>query len=106
MMNINLPPQHNLPQSAPYSGITDRRHAPYPFGTLAWLVNIQNHLLNGPKAERRTDNSRQEQKRKFAQYPGPLSGPSRSEAKHSPALLNSEERKMIQNLYLNTISHP
>jgi hypothetical protein len=83
--------------------VNDRRKIPYPFGSPEWVRNIENHYLALPKSNRRHLNRRNEERRAPDRRQQQLSEQLRSEKKYSPILLTQEERKLIEDLYLNDL---
>ncbi|MGZ5008113.1 MAG: hypothetical protein ACXWE9_02400 [Methylobacter sp.] len=80
---------------------TDRRKTPYPFGSPEWIENIKNHYLAWPKSNRRDISRRGTERRAIERRQQSLSEQRRSEQKYSPILLTEEERRLIEDLYLN-----
>lgn len=83
--------------------ITDRREIPYPFGSREWVENIKNHYLAWPKSNRRDTSRRNNERRAAERRLEQLSEQRRSEKKYSTILLTREERKLIEDLYLNDL---
>ncbi len=81
----------------------DRRNIPYPFGSPEWVENIKNHYLAWPKSNRRGANRRNHERRTVERRQQQLSDQLRSEKKYSSILLTQEERKLIEDLYLNDL---
>jgi len=83
--------------------IADRREIPYPFGSEEWVKNIKEHYLAWPKTNRRTTNRRNAERREQERRQHQLSEQRRSEKKFSVVLLTTEERKLIEDLYLGDL---
>ena len=98
---INL--RKNLRRSTVTRRIADRRVVPYEFGSPEWIENIKKNYLAWPKTNRRTMNRRSDDRRSPDRRSQHSSEQSRSERKYSRILLTSEERKLIEDLYLNDI---
>lgn len=95
--------RHNPRRSSMTRRMTDRRKIPYPFGSPEWVENIKNHYLAWPKSNRRNMNRRSDERRAIERRQQLLSEQRRSEKKYSPILLTQEERKLIEDLYLNDL---
>lgn len=83
--------------------VADRRKIPYPFGSPEWVENIKNHYLAWPKADRRNVDRRTSERRAVERRLQQLSEQRRSEKKHSLILLTQEERKLLEDLYMNDL---
>lgn len=83
--------------------IADRRQIPYPFGSREWVENIKNHYLAWPKSNRRAQSRRSDERRAAERRIQQLSEQLRSGKKFSPILITQEERKLIEDLYLNDL---
>ncbi|PPK76289.1 hypothetical protein B0F87_104382 [Methylobacter tundripaludum] len=93
--------RHNPRRASMTRRKTDRRKIPYPFGSPEWVENIKNHYLAWPKSNRRDMSRRSDERRASERRQQLLSEQRRSEKKYSPILLTQEERKLIEDLYLN-----
>lgn len=82
----------------------DRRKVPYPFGSPEWVENIKKHYLAWPKTNRRNLSRRSNERRAVERRMQQLSEQHRSEKKHSLILLTQEERKLIEDLYMNDLN--
>jgi hypothetical protein len=81
--------------------VSDRRQIAYPFGSPEWLENIQNTYAAWPKAERRNHIRRMEDRRTADRRHAQASEQQRAGRKYSRIVLTSEERQLIQSLYLS-----
>lgn len=81
--------------------ITDRREIPYPFGSQEWLENVKKHYLVWPQSNRREAGTSTNDRRAAERRRRPFSEQRHSEEKCSMPLLTQEERKLIEDLYLN-----
>lgn len=98
---INL--RKNLRRSTVTRRIADRRVVPYEFGSPEWIENIKKNYLAWPKTnrrkmERRADDRRSPDRREQLAYEKARTG-----GKYSRIILTSEERKLIEDLYLSDI---
>jgi hypothetical protein len=98
---INL--RKNLRRSTVTRRISDRRVIPYEFGSPEWIENIKNNYLAWPKTNRRAMERREDDRRSPDRRDHQATERSRSEQKYSRILLTSEERKLIEDLYLSDI---
>lgn len=98
---INL--RKNLRRSTVTRRISDRRIVPYEFGSPEWVENIKKNYLAWPKTNRRAVERREDDRRSPDRRDHQASERSRSEQKYSRILLTSEERKLIEDLYLSDI---
>jgi hypothetical protein len=102
IMNIiNL--RKNLRRSTVTRRISDRRIVNFEFGSPEWVENIKKNYLAWPKTNRRTMERRADDRRSPDRRDHQASERSRSEKKYSRILLTSEERKLIEDLYLSDI---
>ena len=81
--------------------LSDRRIAPYPFGTEEWVENIKANYYVWPKTDRRQGCRRSEDRRAFDRRQRQLSDQQRSSQKYANILLTQEELKLIEELYKN-----
>ena len=81
--------------------VSDRRVAPFPFGSEEWVENIKANYHVWPKTDRRLTSRRSEDRRAFDRRQRQLSDQQRSEQKYSNILLTHEELKLIEELYKN-----
>jgi hypothetical protein len=98
---INL--RKNLRRSTVTRRIADRRVVPYEFGSPEWIENIQKNYLAWPKTNRRTTERRSDDRRSPDRRDQQATEQSRTNQKYSRILLTSEERKLIEDLYLSDI---
>lgn len=80
---------------------TDRRTAPYPFGSPEWVENVKKNYVAWPKSDRRGGSRRSDERRAPDRRYQQLSEQRRSELKYSKIILTQEERQLIEDLYLN-----
>ncbi|MDT4287938.1 hypothetical protein RO575_00025 [Methylomonas sp. MO1] len=80
--------------------LRDRRQTDYPFGSPEWLENIKNAYVAWPKADRRDHMRRAEDRRMADRRHTQASEQQRAAQKYSRVVLTSEERRLIQSLYL------
>ncbi|WGS88224.1 hypothetical protein [Methylomonas sp. UP202] len=73
---------------------------PDPFGSVAWIENIENAYLAWPRQDRRTETRRCEERRVSDRRLGRISGSARSSRNSSHPLLTRDERLLIESLYL------
>jgi erythromycin esterase-like protein len=83
--------------------VTDRRVAPYAFGSEEWVENIKANYYVWPKTDRRQACRRSEDRRAFDRRQRQLNDQQRSEQKFSKILLTHEELKLIEELYKNDL---
>jgi hypothetical protein len=81
--------------------IADRRETPYPFGSPEWIENIKKHYLVWPKYNRRDESNHTNERRALDRRRQQLSEQRHPEKKSSMPLITPEERKLIEELYLN-----
>ncbi|MFA5982498.1 MAG: hypothetical protein WC782_00630 [Methylococcaceae bacterium] len=83
--------------------VTDRRSVPYEFGTPEWIEHIQKNYLLWPKINRRINEDRRANDRRAVDRREQQISEqrSRSEKKFSRILLTLEEKRLIEDLYLN-----
>lgn len=93
--------RHKSRRSSMTRRMADRRKIPYPFESPEWVENIKNYYLAWPKANRRDISRRNDERRAIERRQLSLSEQQHSEQKYSPILLTQEERKLIEDLYLN-----
>ncbi|MFI3154738.1 MAG: hypothetical protein QX199_01140 [Methylococcaceae bacterium] len=96
--------RNNSRRSTMTRRVADRRKIPYPFGSQEWIENIKKHYLAWPKYNRRNIDRRDNERRALERREQQLSEQRRSEKKFSMILLTEEERKLIEDLYLNDLS--
>jgi hypothetical protein len=96
---INL--RKNLRRSKASRRLADRRTIPYAFGTPEWIEHIQINYLAWPKSDRRVSERRINNRRSPDRRTHQATEQTRSGKKYSRILLTSEERKLIEDLYLN-----
>lgn len=80
--------------------IADRRETPYPFGSPEWIENIKKHYLVWPQSNRRETGKCANDRRTVERRHQPF-GQRHSEKKYSMPLLTPDERKLIEDLYLD-----
>ena len=95
--------RHNLRRSSTTRRMSDRRKIPYPFGSPEWVENVKNHYLAWPVSNRRGQCRRSDERRAPDRRQQQLSEQRRSEKKHSPIVLTQEERKLIEDLFLDEL---
>ena len=93
--------RRKLRRSSMTRRVDDRRKVPYPFGSPEWVENIKKHYLAWPKSNRRDMSRRSNERRAIDRRQQALSEQLRSKKKFSQVLLTQEERKLIEDLYLN-----
>jgi len=98
---INL--RKNLRRSTVTRRIADRRVVPYEFGTPEWIDHIKQNYLAWPKTNRRAMERRSDDRRSPDRRDQHGSERNRTELKYSRILLTTEERKLIEDLYLSDI---
>lgn len=96
---INL--RKTLRRSNASRRMADRRVAPYAFGTPEWIENIEKSHLAWPKADRRVAERRVNERRSPDRRSRQASEQARAGRKYSRILLTSEERKLIEDVYLS-----
>lgn len=100
---INL--RKNLRRSSKTRRISDRRVAPYEFGTPEWEEYIKKNYMAWPKTDRRQRERRVNERRVPDRRHNHAQPSERSqfERKYSRILLTPEERKLIEDLYLRDL---
>ncbi|MGZ5050147.1 MAG: hypothetical protein ACXWF8_09060 [Methylobacter sp.] len=81
--------------------IEDRRKIPYPFGSQEWIENIKQNYLAWPKTNRRIADRRAGDRRAHDRRQYDISEQQRSEQRFSSILLTDEEKRLIEDLFLN-----
>lgn len=87
-------------RSAQTRRLSDRRQVAYPFGSPEWLEHIKNAYLAWPKVDRRDHIRRVDDRRMADRRHAQASEQQRAGQKYSRVVLTSEERKLIQSLYV------
>lgn len=102
MMNIvNL--RKELRRAAETRRMTDRRVAPYQFGSQQWLEHVQQTYAACPHSERRTAGRRSNDRRLPDRRREQFAEQRRSHRKFSEVLLTREELRLIEDLYLGDV---
>ncbi len=83
--------------------MADRRKIPYPFGSPEWVENVKKHYLAWPVSNRRGQIRRSDERRAPDRRQQQLSEQRRSEKKYSQIVLTHEERKLIEDLFLDDL---
>ncbi|OAI13488.1 MULTISPECIES: hypothetical protein [Methylomonas] len=80
--------------------LADRRIIADPYGSVAWIENIENAYLAWPRQDRRTETRRCEERRVVDRRLGRITGNVRSSRNYSKQLLTRDERLLIESLHL------
>jgi hypothetical protein len=80
---------------------TDRRTAPYPFGSPEWIENVKKNYVDWPKSDRRNVNRRNNERRAPDRRYQHFAEQRHSEQKYSQILLTKEERRLIEDIFMS-----
>lgn len=101
-MNIvNL--RKDLRRSRETRRVSDRRVAPYQFGSEQWIEHVKENYVAWPRHDRRGEGRRTADRRAPDRRRQQLSEQRRSQRKYSEILLTREELKLIEDLYLGDV---